>query len=246
MMFNGLFAAASGMEAQQHQLDAVANDLANVSTTGYQSEILGFHDLLYTTAGPGNATLQPTGDGAATELIGRNQAAGSIEQTGRTLDVALLGDGYLEVRRADGTIGLTRNGALQLNPKRQLTDQGGDLVMPPVTIPSGISLDRVGIASDGSVQVAGKTIGKLGLVTVPAPDKLLAVGNSQFTTTAASGALRPATGTTVQQGALEQSNVNIAQAMSSMIDAQTSYSMDSRAIQMQDQMLQIANQIGPR
>lgn len=245
-MLNGLYAAASGMEAQQNQLDSVANDLANVSTPGYQSVELGFHDLLYTTAGPGNATLQPTGDGAESQYVGRNQQAGALQETGRSLDVAIIGEGYLEVQRPDGTIGLTRNGSLELDAKRQLTDQEGDLVVPPVTIPSGVSLDQVTINPNGSVLAGGRTVGKLALVTVPAPDKLLSAGNSQFTATAASGGIRAASGATVQQGALEASNVDVSRAMSSMIDAQTSYSMDSRAIQMQDQMLQIANQIGPR
>ncbi len=245
-MLNGLYAAASGMEAQQNQLDSVANDLANISTTGYQSVELGFHDLLYTSAGPGNATLQPTGDGAASEYVGRNQQAGAVQETGRPLDVAIVGEGYLEVKRPDGTIGLTRNGALELDAKRQITDQQGDLLVPPVTIPSGVSLDQVTIHADGTVEAAGRSVGRIGLVTVPAPDKLLSAGNSQFTATAASGGLRAATGATLQQGALEASNVDVSQAMTSMIDAQTSYSMDSRAIQMQDQMLQIANQIGPR
>ncbi|HZU40182.1 MAG TPA: flagellar hook-basal body protein [Solirubrobacteraceae bacterium] len=245
-MIDGLFAAAAGMEAQQTQLDAVANDLANVSTPGYQSEELGFHDLLYTTSGPGNGTTQATGAGAAAEIVGRSQAAGQLVQTGRSLDVALQGEGYLEVRRPDGTIGLTRNGALELDASRRLTTQTGMLLEPPITIPSGVPLDKLAIAPDGSVQVAGRTIGQLSVVTVPAPDRLLSAGDSTFQVTAASGPLRKATGTTVEQGFLEQSNVDVATAMGQMIDAQRGYQMDSRAIQMQDQMMQIANQIGPR
>src|SRR5579862_6651948 len=126
-MIDGLFAAASGMEASQTQLDSVANDLANVSTPGYQSEELGFHDLLYTTTGPANANLQATGAGAAAQIVGRNQAEGDLIQTGRTLDVAVQGEGYIEVRRPDGTIGLTRNGSLELTAQRQLTTQTGML-----------------------------------------------------------------------------------------------------------------------
>jgi flagellar basal-body rod protein FlgG len=242
-MINGLMAAASGMEAEQTQLNAVANDLANVDTTGYQSERVGFDDLLYTSSGAGNGSTQATGDGAAAGIVGRNQAQGALQQTGRSLDVAIVGQGFLEVRRPDGTIGLTRNGALQLNANRQLTDQQGDMLVPPITVPAGQSVDSVGISRDGTVQSGGRTLGRLSLVTVPAPDQLLAAGNSQYTVTAASGAVRAATGATIQQGALEGANVDMSQAMSAMIDAQRSYEMDSRAIQMQDQMLQIANQI---
>jgi flagellar basal-body rod protein FlgG len=242
-MLTGLYAAAAGMESEQTQLNAVSNDLANVDTPGYQAQELGFHDLLYTTAGPQNGTTFPTGAGSAADVVGRNQSVGQIEQTGRALDVAVLGPGFIEVQRPNGTIGLTRNGTLELNARRQLTTATGMIVMPGVTIPNGVSLDKVSIAANGTVQVAGKAIGRIGLVTVPAPDRLLAAGDSTFSATAASGGIRAATGTTLEQGALEQSNVDMATAMGQMIDAQRSYQMDSRAISMQDQMLQIANQI---
>jgi flagellar basal-body rod protein FlgG len=245
-MIEGLFTAAAGMEAQQTQLDAVSNDLANVSTPGYQSELLGFHDLLYTTVGPKNGTTQPTGAGAAANVVGRNQAQGAFQQTGRALDVALNGAGFLEVRRSDGSIGLTRNGSLELNAGRQLITAQGMLVQPPITIPNNVPADQVGIAPDGTVRYGGKTFGKLSLVNVPAPDQLLPAGDSTFTATTASGAIRAANGMTVQQGYLEGSNVDMATAMGEMIDAQRGYQMDSRAIQMQDQMLQIANSIGPK
>jgi flagellar basal-body rod protein FlgG len=246
MILQGLLAAASGMEAEQAQLDAVSNDIANIDTPGYQSEVLGFHDLLYQSVGPGNGTTQATGDGAEAQVVGRDQAPGSIVTTGRWLDVAIQGPGFLEVRRPDGTIGLTRNGSLQLNANRELTNQEGMPLVPPLTIPNGVADNQVGIAPDGTVQVQGRTIGRISLVTVPAPDKLLNAGDSTLTANAASGAIRPLSATTLMQGALEYSNVDMSTAVSKMIDAQTSYSMDSRAIQMQDQMMQIANQIGPR
>ncbi len=95
------------------------------------------------------------------------------------------------------------------------------------------------------MQAAGKTVGRLAIVTVPAPEQLLDSGDSTLSATAASGAIRPAAGTTIQGGALEASNVDLSAEMGRMVDSQTSYDMDSRAIQMQDQMLQIANQIKP-
>jgi flagellar basal-body rod protein FlgG len=242
-MLEGLYSAASGMEAQQQQFDAISNDMANVDTPGYQSTIVGFHDLLYSNGNYGSNV--PTGAGAKAEQMGRDQTQGAIQQTGQPLDVAVEGQGFIEVRRPDGTIGLTRNGGLQLNDKRQLTIQTGMLVQPPITIPSGIDTSEVSIASNGTVSVGKQTLGKLSLVDVPAPNGLVADGDSVFSATAASGAIRAAKGTSVQQGALEGSNVNMGDEMSKMMDAQQQYAMGSQAIQYQAQMLQIANEIKP-
>ena len=244
-MLQGLYAAASGMEAQQNQLDAVANDLANVDTTGYQGEIIGFQDLLYTQGGNSTGTNVATGAGSASAIIGRSDAQGSIQQTGRSLDVAIQGPGYLEVRRPDGTIGLTRNGALQTNAKGQLTNGQGMAVQPPITIPPGTDPSNVTIQGNGDVVVNGKTLGQIKLVDVPAPNGLVADGDSIFSATAASGAIRTATGSTLQQNVLEASNVDMGRAMSQMMTAERSYQMSSNAVQYQDQMLQIANQIKP-
>jgi flagellar basal-body rod protein FlgG len=242
-MLEGLFSAASGMEAQQQQFDAISNDMANLDTPGYQSTIVGFHDLLYSNGGYGSNVA--TGAGSAAELMGRNQTQGAMEQTGQPLDVAVQGEGFIEVRRFDGTIGLTRNGRLELNAKRQLTNQEGMLVQPPITIPAGVPVDQVSISSNGTVQAAGKSIGKISLVDVPAPDGLVADGDSVFSATAASGAIRPAKSATLQQGALEGSNVDLGDEMSNMMTAQQEYAMSSQAVQYQAQMLAIANQIKP-
>jgi flagellar basal-body rod protein FlgG len=244
-MLQGLYAAASGMEAQQNQLDAVANDLANVDTTGYQGEIIGFQDLLYTQGGNSTGTNVATGAGSASAIIGRSDAQGSIQQTGRSLDVAIQGLGYIEVQRPDGTIGLTRNGALQTNAKGQLTNGQGMAVQPPITIPPGTDPSNVTIQGNGDVVVNGKTLGQIKLVDVPAPNGLVADGDSIFSATAASGAIRTATGSTLQQNALEASNVDMGRAMSQMMTVERSYQMSSNAVQYQDQMLQIANQIKP-
>jgi flagellar basal-body rod protein FlgG len=242
-MLQGLYAAASGMEAQQNQLDAVSNDLANVDTPGYQGEIMGFEDLLYTSGGNSTGTSVATGAGSASGLIGRSGEQGSIQQTGRPLDVAIQGHGYLEVRRPDGTIGLTRNGALETNAKGQLTNSQGMLLQPAITIPPGTDPSDVTIEGNGTVVAKGKTLGQIKLVTVPAPNGLVADGDSIFSATAASGAIRPASGATLQQNALEGSNVDMGRAMSQMMTAERSYQMSSNAVQYQDQMLQIANQI---
>jgi len=242
-MFEGLYSAASGMEAQQNQFDAISNDMSNLDTPGYQSTIVGFRDLLYSNGGYGSTVA--TGAGGASQVVGRDQTQGAIQQTGQPLDVAIQGPGFLEVRRLDGTIGLTRNGRLEVNAKGQLTTPQGMLVQPPVTIPAGVPLEQVSIGSNGAVSAAGKQVGKISLVDVPAPDGLVPVGDSLFSATAASGAIRQAKNATLKQGALEGSNVNLGEEMSKMMSAQQEYAMGSQAIQYQAQMLQIADSIKP-
>jgi flagellar basal-body rod protein FlgG len=242
-MFEGLYSAASGMEAQQQQFDAISGDMANLDTPGYQSTIVGFRDLLYSNGSYGSTVA--TGAGSASQVMGHDHSQGAINQTGQPLDVAVQGEGFIEVRRYDGSIGLTRNGRLELNAKRQLTTQRGMLLQPPITIPAGVPTDQVTIASDGTVAAAGKKLGKIALVTVPAPNGLVADGDSVFSATAASGAIKAAKNTTLQQGALEGSNVDLGSEMAKMMTAQQEYAMGSQAISYQQQMLTIANQIKP-
>jgi flagellar basal-body rod protein FlgG len=243
-MLQGLYAAASGMEAQQNQFNAIANDMANLDTPGYQATEVGFQDLLY--SGAGSASGSPniaTGTGSQSAIVGRSFAQGAIQNTGRPLDVAIQGPGYLQVRRNDGSIGLTRNGALQVDAQGEITNQDGNPLVPPLKLPKGIDAGNIKIEPNGQVVSGSSTIGKIALVNVPAPNQLQPDGDSMFSVTAGSGAARPATGASIQQGALEGSNVDVAKDMTAMINAQRSYQMSSQAIQYQDQMLQIANQI---
>ena len=243
-MLQGLYAAASGMAAQQNQFNAIANDMANLDTPGYQASVVGFQDLLYT--GGGNSSGSPsisTGAGSTSAIVGRSDAQGAIQTTGRSLDVAIQGPGYLQVRRNDGSTGLTRNGALQVNVQGEITNGAGNPLVPALKLPKGTGVDTIKIEPSGEVISGSQTIGKIALVNVPAPNQLQADGESMFTVTAGSGATRPATGSSLQQGALEGSNVNAAADMTAMIAAQRSYSMASQAIHYQDQMLQIANGI---
>jgi flagellar basal-body rod protein FlgG len=243
-MLQGLYAAASGMEAQQNQFNAIANDMANLDTPGYQATQVGFQDLLY--SGAGSASGSPniaTGAGSQSAIVGRSSAQGAIQSTGRSLDVAISGPGYLQVRRNDGTIGLTRNGALQVNAQGEITNQEGNPLVPPLKLPKGTDASSIKIEPNGQVISGSRTIGRISLVNVPAPNQLQPDGDSMFSVTAGSGAARAATGSTLQQGALEASNVDVSQDMTAMINAQRSYQMSSQAIQYQDQMLQIANQI---
>jgi flagellar basal-body rod protein FlgG len=243
-MLQGLYAAASGMEAQQNQFNAIANDMANLDTPGYQATQVGFQDLLY--SGAGSASGSPniaTGAGSQSAIVGRSSAQGAIQNTGRSLDVAISGPGYLQVRRNDGTIGLTRNGALQVDAQGQITNQEGNPLVPPLRLPKGTDASSIKIEPNGQVISGSRTVGRISLVNVPAPNQLQPDGDSMFSVTAGSGAIRPVTGSTLQQGALEASNVDVSQDMSAMINAQRSYEMASKAVEYQDQMLQIANQI---
>jgi flagellar basal-body rod protein FlgG len=243
-MLEGLYSAAAGMEAQQTVIDGVGNDLANVDTPGYQGEVIGFHDLLYSSAGPASSgSAVATGAGAAATQVGWDQSQGATQQTGNPLDVAINGPGFLQVRRPDGTLALTRNGSLQLSATGQLTTTLGMPLQPPITVPPGTQASSITIGSDGTVGVNGRAVGQIQLVTVASPDNLIADGSSLYSATAASGATRPATGATLQQGALTASNVDLASAMTAMVNAEQGYNLASRAIQYQDQMLQIANQL---
>ncbi len=239
-MLEGLYAAAAGMEAQQTQLQAISNDLANADTPGYQSTVVGFRDLLHTAGGYSGADTIPTGTGATASVIGYSQAQGVIDPTGQPLDVAIEGEGYLAVRQANGTIGLTRDGTLQLNARGQLTTDLGMQLQPPITVTPGTDPAKIEIGADGTVSAAGRKLGRIGLVTVPAPNQLLAAGGGVFSATAASGAIKPAAGTSLQQGSLEQSNVDINEAMTAMVTAEQSYDLASKAISYETQMGQIA------
>jgi len=243
-MLQGLYAAASGMEAQQNQFNAISNDLANLNTAGYRATDVGFQDMLYSTAGPAaSGTTVATGTGASSWIVGRSQAEGSLQTTGNPLDVAIQGDGFLQVRRSNGSIGLTRNGTLQVDAKGQLTDSQGNPIVPPINVPAGFDSSNLKILSNGDVLAGTKKLGTIQAVTVPAPNQLLPDGASLFSVTTASGATRTATGSTIHQGMLEGSNVDAGAAMSQLITSERAYQMSSQAIQYQDQMLQIADQL---
>jgi len=244
-MLEGLYSAAAGMNAQQQRIDGVANDLANVSTTGYKHVRVGFRDLLYSAQGGGAGPTVLAGAGAAAGFIGRSQEQGALQTTGQPLDVAIQGPGFFQVKRADGSIALTRDGSLRLDATGRLTTKGGDLVQPQITVPSGTTPDQIAIAADGTVRVGtGRALGRIELVTVPSPDGLQPLGNNLFAASTQSGQpTTTGTDTSLRQGVLEGSNVDVGDAMVDMIDAQRSFQLASKAIQMQDQMLEIANQV---
>jgi flagellar basal-body rod protein FlgG len=241
-MLEGLSSAAAGMAAQQAKLDAISNDLANASTTGYKHVRVGFRDLLYQQAGRPAANGVRVGAGTAAVDAGRGWEQGALQNTGNPLDVAIQGEGFLRVRLSNGQTGLTRDGSLRLDGRRRLTTSSGDVVQPAITIPAGVPLQKVTIASNGQVTANGRNIGRLQVVTVRSPEGLRPVGDNAFVATAASGAIAAAPrATTLTQGALEASNTDMADDMVQMIQAERSYQLVSKAISTADQMMEIAN-----
>lgn len=238
-MLEGLYSAAAGMEAQQTQLDAISNDIANADTPGYQAEKVGFEDLLYTTDNDDPSTAI-VGSGARAATVGFSQAQGSLQQTGNPLDLALTGSGYFQVRLADGGLGLTRNGTFQLNAAGQITTSTGMELVPPITLPKGTRPSEISIAANGTVSVGARRVGRIDVVEVPAPDQLLPRGDSVFVATAGSGAPQAATRVAIRQGYREQSNVEINNEITGMMNAEQAYSMASRAVSFESQLGQIA------
>jgi flagellar basal-body rod protein FlgG len=242
-MLEGMYSAAAGMAAQQQRLDALSNDLANVNTVGYKRLRVAFRDLVYSATGPG-AIAAPgniAGAGAAAAVIGRGAVTASFNSTGEKLDVAISGPGYLQVRRPDGTNALTRDGQLSVDVQRRLCS-GGLPLQPPITIPIGVDEQDIAIGPDGRLNAGGAVVATIPLFTVASPDRLQPDGGNLFTTTAASGpATRAGANTTLRQGVLESSDVDMGDVMVDMVATQRNYALASRAIDMQDQMAQIAN-----
>lgn len=244
-MLEGMYTAAAGMAAQQTRLDAVSADLANVDTTGYKSGRVAFRDLVYDSAqGFGAAKGVDIGAGSAATSIGRSSAQGALQDTGRSLDVALNGHGFLQVKLQDGTKALTRDGNLQVTADGRLSLHTGQLIEPAIKIPQGANTDAIKIASNGTVSLDGKTLGQIKIVDVPAPAALKGGPDNTFVPTTGSGAIRAASKSTIlTAGTLEGSNVDEAQAMTTMIEAQRAFQLASKAITTQDQILEIANQV---
>src|SRR4051794_25817666 len=185
-----MYSAAAGMAAQQQRLDALSNDLANANTAGYKRMRVAFRDLLYVQTGPGAARGVDSGAGSAAIQLGRGSQQGPVQSTGNKLDVALQGDGFIQVRDRRGQPALTRDGSLQMQPNGRLVTSTG--AYTGVTIAAGVPQSEIGIAADGTVSAGARTFGKLRIVTVRAPEHLQAGGDNLFRTTAQSGAPRAA------------------------------------------------------
>jgi flagellar basal-body rod protein FlgG len=230
------------MTAQQERMDALSNDIANVNTTGYKHERVAFGDLVSSSPGRGGVQTVRAGAGVAADSAGRGTLQGSLRVTDQPLDVAIEGDGYLQVKLPDGRTGLTRDGALHADARGRLTTASGALLQPPVTLPQGMAPADLKINPNGTLFNGNTPIGRMTLVSVAAPTQLDDAGNGLYTTNAGSGPPRVAgTGTQLHQGSLEASNVDVSDAMVDLMDAQRSFQMASQAVKTQDQMLSIAN-----
>lgn len=261
-MSQPLFVAMTGLDAQHTRMSVIANNLANVNTVGYKRDRTVFADLLYQNVQQVGAqstqdTTLPSGVnlGTGVRLVATEKlhSQGNVVHTENSLDVAIQGRGFMQVLMPDGSLGYTRNGALQRDASGQLVTARGYLVQPSITIPDGAQ--NITIGSDGvvSVQLAGQTqptqVGSIQLADFINPTGLQSVGDNLFIESAASGS--PQTGNpgdnglgVLVQGSLETSNVNVVTELVSMIETQRAYEMNSKAIETSDQMLQyVLNQL---
>ena len=260
-MFRSLHVAATGMAAQETQLDAISNNIANANTHGYKKQRVDFQDLLYQTvreAGmPTSATTQNPSAlqlGSGVRVVGtpRIHSQGSTVVTNNPLDVTIEGDGLFVVRRNDGNQYYTRNGAFQKDSTGQIVTSDGWPIEPPISVPE--ETISVSIGADGTVsaQVPGQSapvrVGQIETAMFVNPTGLKSIGHNLFQETEASG--RPMFGEpstdgrgALMQGALETSNVEVVEEMIGMISAQRNYEMNSKVITAADEMLRAATQL---
>jgi flagellar basal-body rod protein FlgG len=258
-MLRALYSAASGMQAQQLNLDVISNNLANVNTTGFKKSKVEFQDLLYQTmaapgAEEGAGNQLPTGiqigHGSQAVSTSRIFTTGELTQTGEQLDVAINGDGFFQIQLPDGTTGYTRDGSLKTDSTGRITTSTG---MPLIggfqAVPAGTT--NITIAPTGTVTYStpsGTTTYQVQLARFINPNGLNSQGGNVYTETPASGA--PQTGTpgetgygSLSQGTLEMSNVQIVDEMVNLIMAQRAYEVNSKAVQASDEMLQEGNNL---
>lgn len=262
-MLRALYTAASGMSAQQLNLDTIANNLSNSSTAGFYARRVQFSDLVYQNIiMPGAAATQQTtiaaglqvGLGtmpAASELV---ETQGNFSATNNPMDLAIQGLGFFQVTLPDGEIAYTRSGSFHLDAQGNIVTANGNALQPNVTIPPNAT--SITIGADGTVsvtqvgQTAAQQVGSIQLAMFPNPGGLNSVGNNLYLATTASG--DPIVGApgaaeglgTLQQGMLEQSNVDVVQEFVNLIVAQRSYEANSRVVTSADQMLQQLANLG--
>lgn len=262
-MFRSLFTAASGMQAQQFNLDTIANNLANASTAGFRRRRLQFQDLLYQNmVMPGTAATQQTTVAAGLQIgLGSRSAAseiiqlqGDLSATGNPLDLTIEGQGFFQVQMPSGETAYTRSGTFHMDAQGNVVTADGNPMEPSITIPQGAT--SITIGSDGTVsatlsgQQAAQQVGNIQLALFANPGGLNSVGKNLFLSTTASG--DPVLGTpggteglgAIQQGYLEQSNVSVVDEFIQMIVAQRSYEANSRVVRAADEMFQLVNNLG--
>ncbi|MEP6619466.1 MAG: flagellar basal-body rod protein FlgG [bacterium] len=253
--------AATGMMAQQTRTEVIANNLANVNTTGFKRSRAQFQDLLYQTVqgttviGTADANTQSAIQvGRGTHLAGvlRQNSQGTLEQTGRPLDAAIEGEGFFQVQLPNGTTAYTRDGGFQISDQGMLTTNGGAQVIPGIRIPpeaADVSISRTGVVSytrKGSADTV--ELGRVEIARFPNPTGLMSQGENLLTETASSGTAITGFPTDegmgqLVQGSLEGSNVEVVQEMVDMITAQRAYELNSKTLKATDEMSQVANNI---
>jgi flagellar basal-body rod protein FlgG len=254
--------AATGMLAQQTNVEVIANNLANMNTTAYKMQRAEFQDLLYQNIErPGSASADTgavlpagiqIGVGVRTAATYRITSQGNIATTSNPYDVAINGKGYFHIQMPDGTDAYTRDGSFSLSPDGQLVTSKGYVVAPGLAIPQDALSVTVNSVGQVQVMIAGQsspqTVGQLELARFPNEGGLQAMGENLFSPTAASGSVltglpgSPGFGT-MQQGYLETSNVNAVQEITDLITAQRAYEMNSKVISAADQMLQTTSKM---
>jgi flagellar basal-body rod protein FlgG len=257
-----LWAAKTGLDAQQTRMTVTSNNLANVNTNGYKKGRAVFEDLLYQNVRQvGASTSQDTqlpsglhlGTGVRVVASEKLYTQGNLTQTGNSLDVAVNGRGFFQILMPDGTMAYTRDGSFQVSAQGELVTSSGFAVQPGISIPDGAQSVTIGADGVVSVQVAGQPaptqIGSLQLVDFINPAGLQPRGENMLLESAASGPAQ--TGTPglnglglIVQGSVESSNVNVVEELVNMIETQRAYEMNSKAIATTDQMLEyVTNQL---
>jgi flagellar basal-body rod protein FlgG len=258
-MMRALWSAASGMVAQQLNVDTIANNLANVNTAGYKRQRVDFEDLMYQTMRTAGTPVAqgiqlPTGIqvglGARAAATTKIFDQGTFQQTGNALDLVIEGDGFFQISTPNGELAYTRAGAFKLDSSGNIVTPDGYQLEPAITIPPNAQSISVGADGTVSVTIAGQTapqsIGQITVARFANPAGLSSTGHSLFSPTAGSGnADVGAPGKDgrgfVAQGVLELSNVQVVEEMVNMITAQRAYEANSQAIKVADEMLQTAN-----
>lgn len=255
-----LWAAKTGLDAQQTRMTVTSNNLANVNTTGFKKDRASFATLSYqtvTAAGAQSsndskyATGLNLGTGVRIQGTARMDTQGSMQTTGNSLDMALDGDGYFQVQLPGGQLGYTRAGNFSRSPEGLLVTNEGYQVMPGITVPQGATQITVGTDGTVSATVAGQTepsvLGQLQVATFANPGGLQSKGDNYMLETAASGAANLGVPGEdgrgmVRQGMLEASNVNVVEELVDMIECQRAYEVNSKMISATDDMLKYVNQ----
>ena len=257
-MVRALWTSASGMEAQQMNLDVIANNLANVNTSGFKKSSIQFQEMMYDTEKmPGaNSTDSSTtpsgvqvGYGSKPVATERNFTQGNLQQTGNTYDLAIQGNGFYKLTMPDGSNTYTRDGSFLVNADGQIvTNQGYILTGAGQIDPKAIN---VAVASDGTISAtvngAAVKIAPITISNFPNPEGLNSLGNNLYQETTASGTAvdgqTPGTNGmgTLAQGYVETSNVQVVEEMVNMIQAQRAYEINSKAIQASDDMMGMVN-----